>query len=118
MIGPVNKYIVAQNAISLYCLLPLLYPNYTLASFASQMKFSTLDINYTYYELKESFSSLLANPYLNPFFEDRNFSILAGDYPNTKNYTISARESMYLYLEASYNFVNINYAQILYLDFT
>jgi hypothetical protein len=82
------------------------------------MKFATLDINYTYYELKDSFSNLLTNPYLNPFFEDKYFNILVGDYPKTKNYTISARESMYLYLEASYNFVNINYANILYLDFT
>lgn len=34
---------------------------------------------------------------------------MMGSYPATTNYSISARESLYLFLEASYNMVLINY---------
>ncbi|CAD8178672.1 unnamed protein product [Paramecium pentaurelia] len=118
IIGPVNKYIVSQNSLTTYAVLLLLYPNITLQSQIGKMQYSIKDINYTYFELKDSFTKQLSNPYLNPFFEDKYFNIMVGKYPNTSNYSISARESMYLYLEACYNFVNIDYLNIINLDIT
>ncbi|CAD8177675.1 unnamed protein product [Paramecium octaurelia] len=118
IIGPVNKYIDAQNALTTYVVLMLLYPNITITTQIQKMQYSIKDINYTYIELKDSFTKQLSNPYLNPFFEDKYFNIMVGKYPNTTNYTISARESMYLYLEACYNFVNIDYYNIITLDLT
>ncbi|CAD8172596.1 unnamed protein product [Paramecium pentaurelia] len=118
IIGPVNKYIVSQNALTTYIILMLIYPNITMASQIEKMQYSIRDINYTYFELKDSFTKQLSNPYLNPFFENKYFNITVGKYPDTMNYTISARESMYLYLEACYNFINIDYLNLINLDLT
>ncbi|CAD8100097.1 unnamed protein product [Paramecium sonneborni] len=116
IIGPVNKYIVSQNSLTNYIILKI--SNLTPELELDKMLYSIKDINFTYFELKDSFTKQLSNPYLNPFFEDKYFNIIVGKYPDTMNYSISARESMYLYLEACYNFINIDYINIIQLDLT
>ncbi|CAD8103515.1 unnamed protein product [Paramecium sonneborni] len=117
IIGPIDNYIVGQNAVTNYA--TLYQENYLTREEAFQKAiYANNEINYTFYELKTSFENQLQNPYLDPFFEDRYVTVKMADYPNTIEYTIRLREAIQLELEASLNFIKTDFLFNQNIDYT
>ncbi|CAD8177805.1 unnamed protein product [Paramecium pentaurelia] len=117
IIGPIDNYIVGQNAVTNYA--TLYQRNYLTKEQAYQEAiYANNEINYTFYELKTSFENQLQNPYLDPFFEDRYVAIKMADYPTTIEYTIRLREAIQLELEASLNFIKTDFLFNENIDYT
>ncbi|CAK86883.1 unnamed protein product (macronuclear) [Paramecium tetraurelia] len=117
IVGPIDNYIVGQNAVTNYA--ALFQRNYLTKELAFQEAiYANNEINYTFYELKTSFENQLQNPYLDPFFEDRYVIIQMADYPKTIEYNIRLREAIQLELEASLNFIKTDFLFNDKIDYT
>ncbi|CAD8177637.1 unnamed protein product [Paramecium octaurelia] len=111
IVAPIDNYIVAQNAVMNYAILNMIgLMNASTA--ATKLEYSKNDISYNYEELKASYIKQLSNQYLNPFFQDKNFTIMQSEQTTTSDRNVSAREAIYLSLEAAYQFVLLDYLNI------
>ncbi|CAD8094952.1 unnamed protein product [Paramecium sonneborni] len=111
IVAPIDNYIVAQNAVMNYAILNMIgMMNKSTADL--KLEYAKNDVAYNYEELKSSYIKQLSNQYLNPFFQDKNFTIMQSEQTTTSNRNVSAREAIYLSLEAAYQFVLLDYLNI------
>ncbi|CAK78495.1 unnamed protein product (macronuclear) [Paramecium tetraurelia] len=111
IVAPIDNYIVAQNAVMFYAILNMI-GMMNASTAAQKLEYAKNDITYNYEELKSSYIKQLSNKYLNPFFQDKNFTIMQSEQTTTSDRNVSAREAIYLSLEAAYQFVLLDYLNI------